>query len=196
MECPSCGNRVNMGDQSTKVSCAYCGAQFEPTKIRSPQKFQSTESDPGNKKVDHSFQKSQSTRSDPGNKEVELSMIGYFKKVVIHNYANFKGRARRKEYWMFALSYFLLFILAMIVDSVFFGIDLEDPESVSVMPNLLMLALFIPSLSVAARRLHDIDKSVWWVLICVIPFIGPIWFLLLLCKDSDPWGNQYGPSPI
>ena len=194
MECPSCGNRVNRGDQSTKVSCAYCGAQFEPTKIRSPQKFQSTESDPGNKKVDHSFQKSQSTRSDPGNKEVELSMIGYFKKVVIHNYANFKGRARRKEYWMFVLSCVLLGFLATIGDSIFFGIGAEDPDAV--LPVLLVLALILPSLSVTVRRLHDIGKSGWWYLINIVPFIGPIWFLVLLCMDSKPRLNQYGPSPI
>ena len=194
MECPSCGNRVNIGDQSTKVSCAYCGAQFEPTKTRSPQKFQSTKSDPGNKKVALSFQKSQSTRSDPGNKEVELSMIGYFKKVVIHNYANFKGRARRKEYWMFVLSCVLLSFLAAIGDSVFFGIGAEDPEAV--LPTLLVLALFLPSLSVTVRRLHDIGKSGWWLLINIIPIIGPIWSLVLMCSAGEHWENQYGPSPI
>ena len=123
----------------------------------------------------------------------------WFKKVVFHNYANFKGRARRKEFWMFYLFYMLFISLATIADIVIFDLNLEDindPEVVYPLQTIFMLAVFIPMLSVCARRLHDIGKSGWLTLIMLIPFIGSIVLLVFfVCKDSDPLENKYGTSP-
>jgi uncharacterized membrane protein YhaH (DUF805 family) len=60
---------------------------------------------------------------------------------------------------------------------------------------LYALATFIPSLACAVRRLHDTNKSGWWILISLVPILGGIWVIVLLAIDSDPGVNQYGPNP-
>ena len=119
----------------------------------------------------------------------------WFKKVVFHNYANFKGRARRKEYWMFYLFYTLFILLATIADIVVFDLNLEDPEAFALFQSIFILATLMPVISVTARRLHDIGKSGWLQLITLIPFIGAIVLLFFVCKDSDPLENKHGTSP-
>ncbi len=112
---------------------------------------------------------------------------------VLKNYAVFSGRARRKEYWMFVLFNFIFCIVAMILDNIL-GLAFEN---VGYGPIYLLycLAVFIPGLAVSVRRLHDIGKSGWFILISLIPFIGPIWLLVLMCTDSEPGENDYGPNP-
>ena len=112
----------------------------------------------------------------------------WFKKVVFHNYANFKGRARRKEYWMFHLFY----ILFMVILGIF--ADFVD-EAFAFLVIIFMLAMIMPVISVTARRLHDVGKSGWLQLITLIPLIGAIVLLVFVCKDSDPLENEYGTSP-
>lgn len=114
-------------------------------------------------------------------------MIDNFKKVVFENYANFSGRARRREYWMFALANCLI----SIVWGVIMGI-VGLPEACAYIPTL---ALFLPGLAVGVRRLHDIGKSGWWLLVALIPLIGGIWLLILMVKDGEPGSNQYGENP-
>lgn len=112
---------------------------------------------------------------------------------VLKQYANFKGRARRKEYWMFALFNFIFALAAMLLDNLF-GITLgEIPYGPIYM--LYGLAVFIPGLAVLVRRLHDAGKSGWWFLIALIPIIGSIWLLILLIKDSEAGSNKWGPNP-
>ena len=112
---------------------------------------------------------------------------------VLKNYAGFSGRARRKEYWMFVLFNLLFIIAAMIIDNVA-GLTFGDlPYGLFYI--LYALAVFIPSLAVSIRRLHDIGKSGWMVLISFIPIVGAIWLLVLMVTDSDPGENQYGPNP-
>ena len=98
-------------------------------------------------------------------------MIDWFVKC-LKNYANFTGRARRKEFWFFTLVQFIILIIAQIIDSVI-GTEF-------VLYALIVLALLIPSLAVSVRRLHDLSKSGWWYLIALIPLIGAIiliiWF--------------------
>ena len=118
----------------------------------------------------------------------------WFIKVAFHNYANFQGRARRKEYWIFVLFYLFFLFVAMIVDVAILEVALEDPEAVPVLSTLLILLLLAPSLAVGARRMHDIGYSGWVQLIYVIPLIGMA-FPVLCCKDGDPLENKYGPSP-
>lgn len=106
---------------------------------------------------------------------------------VIRNYAVFTGRARRKEYWMFVLFNYIFTIAAFILDIVFrWG---------PIFLVLYSLFVLVPSLAVGARRMHDQGKSGWWLLISLVPLIGGIWLLVLLCTDSQPGANQYGPNP-
>lgn len=108
-------------------------------------------------------------------------------------YATFTGRARRSEYWYYVLFTFIVFIVAMILDSVL-GLSIEG-SPYGVLYCLCCLALILPGLGVAIRRLHDIGRSGWWLLISLVPLIGAIVLLVFACTDSQPQDNKYGPSP-
>ena len=111
---------------------------------------------------------------------------------VLKKYAVFSGRARRKEYWMFFLFNFIFSLVASLLDLVIFGMTLGEFSPLSI---VYAVAVFVPGLAVAVRRLHDIGKSGWYVLVNLIPIAGPIWFLVLTCLDSQPGDNKYGPNP-
>lgn len=108
---------------------------------------------------------------------------------VLKKYATFSGRARRKEYWMFTLVNFLILAVVNILATV-----LNLPILLT-LGSIYSLAVFIPSLAVCVRRLHDIGKCGWWVLIVLIPVIGAIWLIIMFCTDSMYGENQYGPNP-
>lgn len=112
---------------------------------------------------------------------------------VLKQYADFSGRARRKEYWMFVLFNMIFAIIAIILDNVLGLTAGELPYGVFYF--LYVLAILIPGLAVAVRRLHDVGKSGWMILISLIPLIGAIWLLVLMVTDSNPGENQYGPNP-
>lgn len=112
---------------------------------------------------------------------------------VLKQYADFIGRARRKEYWMFVLFNMIFSVIAMILDNIL-GIAMEG-IGYGPLYGIYLLAIILPSLAVAVRRLHDIGKSGWMILISLIPLIGGIWLLVLLVTDSNPGDNQYGPNP-
>lgn len=118
-------------------------------------------------------------------------MDWYFK--VLSQYFDFSGRARRTEYWMFSLISALIGIGLAIVDSTL-GLP-GAGEGSGPLNSLYSLAVFIPSLAVSVRRLHDIGRSGWWLLLALIPIIGWIVLLIFHCTDSDPGKNQYGPNP-
>lgn len=121
----------------------------------------------------------------------------WYLKVMRDNYANFSGRARRKEYWMFALFQAIIMIVLLILDNVLgLGFDIGGiPLGYGVLYTIGALAHFIPGLAVVVRRLHDVGKSGWFYLIALIPFIGIIWLLVLMCTDGDKGDNAYGPDP-
>ena len=144
-----------------------------------------------------------------------LSLWGYYKKCW-SNYATFSGRARRSEFWGFALYNFLIligieFVVALIVglfimltsdkETGFLGALFAAPIALMVISSIYSLAAFIPNLAVASRRLHDTGRSFWWyllILLGIIPIIGLIALVVLLvffCLDSEPQQNQYGPNP-
>ena len=102
-------------------------------------------------------------------------------------YAEFSGRARRKELWMFVLFNFLVSVAIGIVDGIL-GTN-------GALGGLYSLAVLIPSLAVAARRLHDTDRSGWWQLIALVPLIGFIILLVFLCGDSKSGANRFGANP-
>ncbi|KAA0548517.1 DUF805 domain-containing protein [Bacillus sp. BGMRC 2118] len=106
---------------------------------------------------------------------------------VLKNYVGFSGRARRKEYWMFALFNAIVSILLAIVE-VITGLE-------SMLTGLYSLAVLLPSLAVGVRRLHDTGRSGWWLLISLIPIIGAIVLLVFTVSDSQEGENKYGPNP-
>ena len=110
-------------------------------------------------------------------------MIDWFVKC-LKNYATFIGRARRKEFWFFTLVQFILLIIAQIIDAVI-GTEF-------VLYALVVLALFIPGLAVTIRRLHDINKSGWWLLIALIPLIGSILLIIWLATETKQETNEWG----
>ncbi|MFQ6370893.1 DUF805 domain-containing protein [Shewanella sp. YIC-542] len=104
----------------------------------------------------------------------------------IRRYADFTGRARRKEYWMFILFYLIFSIIVS-------GIDyLMGTQWVGM---LYSLALLLPSIALAARRLHDTDRSGWWQLLGFIPVLGWIVLLVFYCLDGTPSENRFGSNP-
>lgn len=121
---------------------------------------------------------------------------------VFSNYATFAGRARRAEYWWFFLFSLLGNIAAGILDGMFFGFDavVEPGEAMYFAPSVIgaifSLAVFLPSLAVTVRRLHDTGRSGWWMLIILIPLIGFFVLLYWLVKPGDAGKNDYGHDPI
>ena len=99
-------------------------------------------------------------------------------------YTDFSGRARRSEYWYFCLFNMILSMIASFI----FGAD-------SVLTSLVSLAVLLPGLAVCCRRLHDIGKSGWWMLIALVPIVGAILLIVWVCTDSQPGANLYGENP-
>lgn len=112
---------------------------------------------------------------------------------VLKKYAEFSGRARRKEYWFFVLFNFLVVIVLSILDGIVGTLDAEG--GIGLLSGIYSLGVLIPSIAVGVRRLHDTDRSGWWMLIGFIPIIGVIVLLIFFVLDSTPGENQYGPSP-
>jgi uncharacterized membrane protein YhaH (DUF805 family) len=108
------------------------------------------------------------------------------------NYANFQGRARRKAFWMFAL---FNIIAIVVLTSVEGFIGLRGDGGYGILSGLYSLAVILPALALAVRRLHDTGRSGWWILIGLIPLVGPIVLLVFYVQDSQPGANQYGPNP-
>ncbi|NRD78950.1 DUF805 domain-containing protein [Bacillus sp. BRMEA1] len=106
---------------------------------------------------------------------------------VLKNYVGFQGRARRKEYWMFVLFNFIISIVLSILQAI---LHLHQ-----FLTGLYSLAILLPSLAVTVRRLHDIGKTGWWILIGLIPIIGDIILIIFNCFDSEEQTNKYGPNP-
>ena len=116
---------------------------------------------------------------------------------MFQNYSNFSGRARRSEYWYFRLAtavIFFVFIALAIIVSIIGGGFLGFPVAIGLIALYSLIAL-IPSLAVTVRRMHDLGKSGWNVLISFIPLVGPIWFLVLLATEGEQGENYYGPDP-
>ena len=130
-------------------------------------------------------------KSQPLEKQSGPSGIGWYFEA-LKKYAVFNGRARRKEYWMFAL-FFLIFIIVAAIIDVALGTTTEDGAGILV--TVYILAMILPGLSVSVRRLHDLGKSGWFYLINFIPFIGAIWFLVLMCTEGNRGNNNFGADP-
>lgn len=112
---------------------------------------------------------------------------------VLRKYAVFEGRSRRAEYWYFFLYNVLFGIAAAIVD-ILAG-TYNKGLGIGLVGVIYALAVLLPSLAVAIRRLHDTNRSGWWLLIAFIPLAGAIALIVFYAQDSDPGDNTYGPNP-
>jgi len=112
---------------------------------------------------------------------------------VLSKYAVFSGRAGRREYWMFLLFNLIFSIAARFVDMT----SGSEAILMGMRPVSLAygLAVALPSLAVGVRRLHDIGYSGWWMLLLIVPFIGPVALLVMFCLAGDQGDNRYGPAP-
>lgn len=114
---------------------------------------------------------------------------------VTKKYAQFTGRARRREYWMFTLIYGATNIILTALDNslgLSTGNTLND---VGVFSGLFALAMLIPHLAVSVRRLHDTERSGWWMLLGLIPFLGWIFLIAFMATDGEAGRNKWGPDP-
>jgi uncharacterized membrane protein YhaH (DUF805 family) len=119
--------------------------------------------------------------------------MDWFIGAIKNKYAVFSGRARRAEYWYFALYYLIFYAVLCVVDVVTGTYDTKS--AMGLLSGLYALILIIPSLAVSVRRLHDTGRSGWWLLISFLPLVGFIVLLVFFCQDSHPGANQYGPNP-
>ena len=113
--------------------------------------------------------------------------------VALRQYAVFTGRARRKEYWCFALFCVVAILVLSLID-IATG-TFSQAASLGLLSGIFTLVIAVPSISVAVRRLHDTGRSGWWILISLIPLFGTIAILVLLALEGTPGANQYGESP-
>ncbi len=112
---------------------------------------------------------------------------------VMKKYTVFSGRARRKEYWIFFL-FNSIFIFALVLIDNLAGLA-DRHTGYGPLGILYSLAVLIPSIGVGVRRLHDTDRSGWWLLIAFVPIIGAIVLLVFQVSDSQAGSNRYGPNP-
>ncbi len=105
---------------------------------------------------------------------------------VLKNYVGFGGRARRQEFWMFALFNAIIAIVLFVI-----GLVIKT----SLLSDIYSLAVLLPGLAVAFRRLHDTGRTAWWILIALIPLIGAIVLLVFFCLEGEPGANKFGPNP-
>ena len=117
---------------------------------------------------------------------------------VLKQYADFSGRARRTEFWMFVLFNFIASVVLSIIDSLF-GFGGYDPTTgiyySGILSTIYALAVLIPSLAVGARRLHDTGRTGWWQLLLLLPIVGIIVLIVFWAIEGEPQANQYGPNP-
>ena len=127
---------------------------------------------------------------------------------VYSKYATFSGRARRAELWWFVLFSFIVNLVLSFIDSALFGTVVESGSlsggdfsyqsqtDTPILSGIFGLASLIPSIAVGVRRLHDINKSGWWILISLIPVVGFIIMIVWYATGGDKGANRFGPDPI
>lgn len=107
-------------------------------------------------------------------------------------YVNFEGRAARPEYWWWVLFVIVVGVILQIVGTLVLG---SENGVGGVLSGLFYLATFLPGLAVAVRRLHDTDRSGWWLLLAFIPLIGSLVLLYFMVQSGTPGPNRFGTAP-
>ena len=126
----------------------------------------------------------------PETKRKEARMNWYL--TVLKKYALFKGRARRKEYWMFYLVNVLVVFCLIFLERL---VGIPQANDFGLLTGLYVLVVILPGLAVGVRRLHDTGRSGWWMLLALVPIIGAIVLFIFSVLDSEPGDNRYGPNP-
>ncbi len=111
---------------------------------------------------------------------------------VLKKYAVFTGRARRKEYWLFIL---FNLIVELVLSSIQWIIEAAVDIDINLLTSIYGLAVLIPSLAVSVRRLHDTNRSGFWLFIALVPLVGFIVLLVFTIQDGQHGENKYGPNP-
>ena len=111
----------------------------------------------------------------------------------LKKYAVFSGRSRRTEFWYFVLFNIIVTIVLSLIDTLLGTFNIL--RGVGLLSGIYGLAVLIPTLAVIVRRLHDVDRSGWWILIGLIPLIGAIVLLVFELTPGTPGSNRYGPDP-
>jgi len=112
-------------------------------------------------------------------------------RTVLGKYATFTGRASRSEYWWWFLAMLLFNLFLRVIDGAVFGVEAFDGQTGGPLAMVAALALLLPNLAVAVRRLHDTDRSGWWILILLIPIIGYLIFLYWLVQPTYEGENRF-----
>ncbi|OGY85246.1 MAG: hypothetical protein A3F54_00050 [Candidatus Kerfeldbacteria bacterium RIFCSPHIGHO2_12_FULL_48_17] len=107
----------------------------------------------------------------------------------LKKYAVFGGRASRKEYWMFVLMNIIAYVILMVIDNII-------SDGFGILSWIYSLAVLVPSLAVAVRRLHDTNRSGGWIFISLVPIVGPIVLIVFLAQAGQVDKNQFGPKPL
>jgi uncharacterized membrane protein YhaH (DUF805 family) len=111
----------------------------------------------------------------------------------MRRYVDFSGRSNRPQYWLFVLVYLIIYIVACVIDA--FALGVTPGQGFGIVTGIVGLVHLIPSLAVSVRRLHDTDRSGWWLLLIFVPLIGAIWLIVLYCFAGTPGANRFGPRP-
>jgi|GEM_PF-409342 len=110
----------------------------------------------------------------------------------MRNYAVFSGRTSRSQYWFFSQAFFIMLVVAMVIDQTLGDTTRNEPAGL--FTAILYLAHLLPAISVTVRRLHDTDRSGWWVFAGFVPLIGQITLFAFLCLPSTPGANRFGSN--
>lgn len=111
---------------------------------------------------------------------------------VLKKYAQFTGRARRKEYWMFVLFNFLISLVLGLIDGL---LGLGGESGIGLLGGLYTLAILVPAIAVSVRRLHDTGRSGWWLLIALVPLVGGLVLLVFMVLPGQTGPNAHGEDP-
>ncbi len=112
----------------------------------------------------------------------------------LKRYADFSGRSRRKEYWMFVLGVFIAVVILSILEGIA-GLGGMVGGVYGPLTTLLLVGIIVPSIAVQVRRFHDQDKSGWFVLLALIPLVGGIAVFVFMCLEGTKGPNRFGPDP-
>jgi serine/threonine protein kinase len=185
--CPSCTQRVEMPLKMTGtwINCPTCGESFQVNQSPDPEWTQR-----GSANIKQEPRPLQGANLFVDSQHDKSAVEWYFD--AWKNYFQFSGRSRRRAYWMFVLFNIIAVILTNITDAVF---GLSGESGYGLVTTIYNLAVLIPGIALAVRRLHDTGRSGWWIFVGLIPVLGAIVLVFMFVLDSQPFSNKYGPSP-
>jgi uncharacterized membrane protein YhaH (DUF805 family)/rRNA maturation protein Nop10 len=192
-KCKHCGEWLTEQTPPKTKACPFCAEEIDENSVVCPVCKASLIEQAVSENISKPSTATHDKNSD--SKVVSGWFMNYFVNVIRFQYADFNGTATRKEYWIYSLLYYSLVLVGSFV--AFIAGDISNSATgiiisiIGIIGNILSLisvfilcALVGPSLAIAVRRLHDTGKSGWWLLIGLIPTVGNIWLLVLLCQKG------------